>query len=33
MRAQVVAAMEAQAFVEADLDALLDTGVSLIPRD
>ncbi len=31
--AQVVAAMEAQAFVEADLGALLDAGVSLIPRD
>jgi hypothetical protein len=31
--AQVLAAMEAQAFVESDLDRLLDTGVSYIPRD
>ncbi|HEV2072629.1 MAG TPA: ADP-ribosylglycohydrolase family protein [Thermomicrobiales bacterium] len=31
--AQVVAAMEAQAFVESDIDRLIDTGVSLIPRD
>ena len=31
--AQVIAAMEAQAFVEPDLQALLDTAVSLIPRD
>jgi ADP-ribosylglycohydrolase len=31
--AQVIAAMEAQAFVESDLDALLDTGVSMIPAD
>jgi hypothetical protein len=31
--AQVLAAMEAQAFVEADLQALLDTGLSVIPRD
>ncbi len=31
--AQVVAAMEAQAFVEADLNKLLDTAVSFIPRD
>ncbi len=31
--AQVVAAMEAQAFVEPDLDALLDTAVALIPAD
>jgi ADP-ribosylglycohydrolase len=31
--AQVVAAMEAQAFVEDRLDALIDTAVSLIPRD
>src|ERR671925_556871 len=30
--AQVLAAMEAQAFVERDLDRLLDTGVSVIPR-
>jgi ADP-ribosylglycohydrolase len=29
--AQVVAAMEAQAFVEGDIDALLDVGVSAIP--
>lgn len=31
--AQVLAAMEAQAFVQADIDALLDTGVSFIPKD
>ena len=31
--AQVLAAMEAQAFVEPDLDRLLDTGLSFIPRD
>ena len=31
--AQVVAAMEAQAFVEHDLDALLDVGTSVIPTD
>ncbi len=31
--AQVIAAMEAQAFVEADIDRLLDCGTSLIPRD
>ncbi|MBA3943251.1 MAG: ADP-ribosylglycohydrolase family protein [Herpetosiphonaceae bacterium] len=31
--AQVIAAMEAQAFVEADLGKLLDTGVSFIPQD
>ena len=31
--AQVVAAMEAQAFVESDIDALLDTAVGLIPAD
>ncbi len=31
--AQVVAAMEAQAFVESDIDRLIDTGVSLIPAD
>jgi ADP-ribosylglycohydrolase len=31
--AQVVAAMEAQAFVEPDIGRLLDTGVALIPRD
>lgn len=31
--AQVVAAMEAQAFVEPDIDKLIDTAVSLIPRD
>jgi ADP-ribosylglycohydrolase len=30
--AQVVAAMEAQAFVEPDIDKLIDTAVSLIPR-
>ena len=31
--AQVVAAMEAQAFVESDIDKLLDVGVSVIPHD
>ncbi len=31
--AQVLAAMEALAFVEPDLDVLLDAGVSFIPRD
>lgn len=31
--AQVVAAMEAQAFVEKDLNKLLDTGTSFIPKD
>lgn len=31
--AQIVAALEAQAFVEADLDKLLDTAVRLIPAD
>jgi ADP-ribosylglycohydrolase len=31
--AQVVAALEAQAFVEDRLDALIDIAVSLIPRD
>lgn len=31
--AQVVAALEAQAFVERDINALLDTAVSLIPLD
>ena len=31
--AQVVAAMEAQAFVESDLDKLIDTGLSFIPKD
>src|SRR5688572_18166261 len=31
--AQVVAAMEAQAFVESDLNKLIDTGVSVIPHD
>jgi len=31
--AQVVAAMEAQAFVERDLNALLDTAAGLIPRE
>jgi ADP-ribosylglycohydrolase len=31
--AQVIAAMEAQAFVERDLNKLLDTAVGLIPRD
>lgn len=31
--AQVIAAMEAAAFVEPDLNRLLDTALSLIPRD
>ena len=31
--AQVIAAMEAQAFVESDLNKLLDTAVTLIPQD
>jgi ADP-ribosylglycohydrolase len=31
--AQVIAAMEAQAFVEPDLDRLIDVAVSLIPTD
>jgi len=31
--AQVIAAMEAQAFVERDIDRLIDTGLSVIPRD
>ncbi len=31
--AQIVAAMEAQAFVEPNLDKLLDTGLALIPAD
>jgi ADP-ribosylglycohydrolase len=31
--AQVLAAMQAYAFVEADTDKLLDTAVTLIPRD
>ena len=31
--AQVLAAMEAQAFVEPDIDKLLDAGVSFIPED
>jgi len=31
--AQVVAAMEAQAFVEPDIGALLDVGASVIPQD
>jgi ADP-ribosylglycohydrolase len=30
---QVLAAMEAQAFVESDIDKLLDVGVSFIPKD
>ena len=30
---QVLAAMEAQAFVESDIQALLDVGMSFIPRD
>ncbi|GCE17718.1 ADP-ribosylglycohydrolase family protein [Dictyobacter kobayashii] len=31
--AQVIAAMEAQAFVESDIQKLLDTGLSFIPED
>ena len=31
--AQVLAAMEAQAFVEPDIDKLIDCGISYIPRD
>jgi ADP-ribosylglycohydrolase len=31
--AQVLAAMEAQAFVEPDIHKLIDTGVSFIPKD
>ncbi len=31
--AQVLAAMEAQAFVESDIDRLLDTGLSFVPPD
>lgn len=31
--AQIIAAMEAQAFVEADLNRLLDCALSFIPRD
>lgn len=31
--AQVVAAMEAQAFVESDINRLIDTGLSFIPKD
>lgn len=31
--AQVLAAMEAQAFVESDLERLIDTAVTFIPRD
>jgi len=31
--AQMLAAMEAQAFVESDIDALIDTGVRFIPAD
>lgn len=31
--AQVLAAMEAQAFVESDVDRLIDTGLSFIPAD
>jgi ADP-ribosylglycohydrolase len=31
--AQVIAAMEAQAFVESDIQKLIDTGLSVIPRD
>lgn len=31
--AQVIAAMEAQAFVESDINKLIDTAVNLIPKD
>ncbi len=31
--AQVIAAMEAQAFVESDINALIDTAVRFIPKD
>ena len=31
--AQVIAAMEAYAFVERDIDALLDAGIAVVPRD
>jgi ADP-ribosylglycohydrolase len=31
--AQVVAAMEAQAFVESDINKLIDTGLSVIPKN
>ena len=31
--AQVIAAMEAQAFVESDINKLIDTGLSVIPAD
>jgi ADP-ribosylglycohydrolase len=31
--AQIVAAMEAQAFVESDTNKLIDTAISLIPKD
>ena len=31
--AQMLAAMEAQAFIETDLDALIDTGLRFIPKD
>jgi ADP-ribosylglycohydrolase len=31
--AMVLAAMEAQAFVESDMDKLFDTGLSFVPRD
>jgi len=31
--AQVIAAMEAKAFVESDIDTLIDAGLAVIPRD
>src|SRR5690606_5661944 len=31
--AQVIAAIEAQAFVESDIDALIDTALRVIPAD
>src|SRR5439155_19805248 len=31
--AEVIAAMEAQAFAEADIGRLIETGLSFIPRD
>lgn len=33
LSAQMLAAMEAQAFVESDIDVLLDTGLSFIPAE
>ena len=33
LASQVLAAMEAQAFVESDINKLIDVGVSFIPKD